>query len=188
MPASPIWHWIALVIAALLAVGGLIVVLLALFRDRSRGRPRCPKCWYDMAGVTGLKCPECGREARSTKRLHKTRRRWRRATLGALMLLLAGVTAVGAPLLQHGVLAGTPTWGYIAALPWIGSGPALKELEQRVKAGNTCGPNRDRNCASINGIKFESLAWLQDLGRKVADLRVRTTIDAINAYRATLPR
>src|SRR5688572_5966675 len=135
MPASPIWHWIALVIAALLAVGGLIVVLLALFRDRSRGRPRCPKCWYDMAGVTGLKCPECGREARSTKRLHKTRRRWRRATLGALMLLLAGVTAVGAPLLQHGVLAGTPTWGYIAALPWIGSGPALKELEQRVKAG-----------------------------------------------------
>jgi hypothetical protein len=42
--------------------------------------------------------------------------------------------------------------------------------------------------AEINGIKFESLEWLQDLGRKVADLRVQTTIDAINAYRATLPR
>ena len=66
--------------------------------------------------------------------------------------------------------------------------PQSIRFEQRVKAGNTCGPNRDRNCASINGIKFESLAWLQDLGRKVADLRVRTTIDAINAYRATLPR
>jgi creatinine amidohydrolase len=66
--------------------------------------------------------------------------------------------------------------------------PQSIRFEQRVKAGNTCGPNRDRNCASINGIKFESLAWLQDLGRKVADLRVQTTINAINAYRATLPR
>ena len=66
--------------------------------------------------------------------------------------------------------------------------PESIRFEQRVKAGNTCGPNRDRNCASINGIRFESLAWLQDLGRKVADLRVTTTINAINAYRATLPK
>jgi hypothetical protein len=42
--------------------------------------------------------------------------------------------------------------------------------------------------AEINGIKFESLQWLQDLGRKVADLRVTTTIKAITAYRATLPK
>jgi hypothetical protein len=42
--------------------------------------------------------------------------------------------------------------------------------------------------AEINGIKFQSLAWLQDLGRKVADLRVTTTINAINAYRATLSK
>ena len=54
--------------------------------------------------------------------------------------------------------------------------PQSIRFEQRVKAGT----------AEINGIKFESLAWLQDIGRKVADVRVRTTIDAINAYRATL--
>jgi hypothetical protein len=56
--------------------------------------------------------------------------------------------------------------------------PQSIRFEQRVKAGQ----------AEINGIKFESLAWLQDIGRKVADLRVITTVNAINAFRATLPR
>jgi creatinine amidohydrolase len=68
--------------------------------------------------------------------------------------------------------------------------PKSIRFEQRVKMGNTCvlGEKRDVPCASINGIKFESLAWLQDLGRKVADLRAKTTIDAIEKYRATLPK
>lgn len=56
--------------------------------------------------------------------------------------------------------------------------PQSIRFEQRVKAGQ----------AEINGVKFQSLAWLQDLGRKVADVRVKATIDAINAYRATLPK
>lgn len=56
--------------------------------------------------------------------------------------------------------------------------PQSIRFAQRVKAGQ----------AEINGIKFESLTWLQDLGRKVAVLRVTTTINAITAYRATLPK
>ncbi|WP_353268186.1 creatininase family protein [Gemmatimonas sp.] len=56
--------------------------------------------------------------------------------------------------------------------------PQSIRFAQRVKAGQ----------AEINGIKFESLAWLQELGRKVADLRVTTAINAINAYRASLPK
>lgn len=56
--------------------------------------------------------------------------------------------------------------------------PQSIRFEQRVKAGQ----------AEINGIKFQSLAWLQDIGRKVADLRVTTTVNAITAYRATLPK
>lgn len=55
--------------------------------------------------------------------------------------------------------------------------PQSIRYEQRVKAGED----------EINGVKFESLEWLQELGRKVADLRVTTTLNAINAYRATLP-
>jgi creatinine amidohydrolase len=56
--------------------------------------------------------------------------------------------------------------------------PQSIRYEQRVKAGQ----------AEINGIKFESLKWLQDLGRKIADLRAAATIKAIDAYRATLPK
>ncbi len=56
--------------------------------------------------------------------------------------------------------------------------PQSIRFAQRVKAGQ----------AEINGIKFESLQWLQELGRKVADLRVTTTITAITAYRATRPK
>jgi creatinine amidohydrolase len=56
--------------------------------------------------------------------------------------------------------------------------PTSIRYEQRKKVGQD----------EINGIKFQSLAWLQDLGRKVADLRVKITVDAINAYRATLPK
>lgn len=56
--------------------------------------------------------------------------------------------------------------------------PQSIRFEQRVKAGQ----------AEINGVKFQSLKWLQDIGRKVADVRVTHTINAVNAYRATLPK
>jgi creatinine amidohydrolase len=55
--------------------------------------------------------------------------------------------------------------------------PQSIRYAQRVKAGED----------EINGVKFESLEWLQELGRKVAELRVTTTLNAITAYRATLP-
>jgi hypothetical protein len=53
--------------------------------------------------------------------------------------------------------------------------PQALRYQQRVKAGQ----------AEINGIKFQSLAWLQDIGRKVVELRVSTTVNAINAYRSS---
>jgi creatinine amidohydrolase len=56
--------------------------------------------------------------------------------------------------------------------------PVSIRYPQRVKAGE----------AEINGVKFESLEWLQDIGRKVAELRTKLTVDAITAYRATLPK
>jgi creatinine amidohydrolase/Fe(II)-dependent formamide hydrolase-like protein len=56
--------------------------------------------------------------------------------------------------------------------------PQSIRFEQRKKAGQ----------AEINGIKFQSLKWLQDLGRKVAEVRVSATVNAISAYRATLPK
>lgn len=56
--------------------------------------------------------------------------------------------------------------------------PTSIRYEQRKKVGQD----------EINGVKFKSLKWLQDIGKQIVDLRVKTTVDAINAYRATLPK
>jgi hypothetical protein len=64
--------WTAIGVSAGLAV---VLLYVGLFQDRSRGRPRCPKCWYNMTGAPSLVCPECGHNARSPKRFYRTRRR-----------------------------------------------------------------------------------------------------------------
>lgn len=86
--------WVAWSAAAILAAGGLYVAGRALLADRARGRRRCPSCWYDLAGVAGLRCPECGREARSERALLRTRRHKRRAVGGLAMVVLAGAVAM----------------------------------------------------------------------------------------------
>src|SRR5688572_9581634 len=77
---TALW-WMGVAVCA----GGGVVVLVALLRDRSRGRRRCPRCWYEMTGVPGLVCPECGKAARREKALFRTRRRWRMAGVSALV-------------------------------------------------------------------------------------------------------
>lgn len=82
--------WLVWIVGSLFIGGGVLVLLLALFRDRSRGRKRCPKCWYDMthAPPPGLQCSECGREYAKESVLYRTRRRWRFAALGVLMVFI----------------------------------------------------------------------------------------------------
>ena len=76
--------------------------------DRSRGRPRCPACWYDMRGhvrsarnvlvapgqtsggtVAGIACPECGCEAESPAEFYQDRRRWGRVRFGVVVAVLS---------------------------------------------------------------------------------------------------
>ncbi|MCC6675969.1 MAG: hypothetical protein IT436_02380 [Phycisphaerales bacterium] len=76
---------------------GAALLLWALFRDRSRGRLRCPRCWYRMEGVPAIEsagrrlrtCPECGRACTGERQLRRTRRGKRRAAV-ALLLLVSG--------------------------------------------------------------------------------------------------
>lgn len=92
-------------------LSGAGVLLWALFRDRARGRRRCPRCWYDMAGVregAALVCPECGQASRTERALLRTRRRWRWAGAAAV-LILAGLVAARVPAYRHG--------GWIGAMP-----------------------------------------------------------------------
>src|ERR1043166_5996407 len=90
----PDWAELSWVIGAVLGCLGVVVVLVGVFRDRSRGRRRCSRCWYDMAGGAGLPWPECGRVHRNERRLLRTRRSRRVIALGVFLSVLALVTAV----------------------------------------------------------------------------------------------
>lgn len=79
----------------LILLAGLLAIVLigvatyvawwALFKDRGKGRRRCPRCWHDMSHTVGLTCSECGRTARSERGLARTRRRWGVAALAIVV-------------------------------------------------------------------------------------------------------
>lgn len=107
MAANLSWLW--LIGAALLAIGGIALVAWALFADRSRGRKRCAKCWYDMSATAGLKCPECGREARGERGLLATRRRWWWAVVGVGMVVGAWLVFKAPEIRANGLAVLVPT-------------------------------------------------------------------------------
>jgi HEAT repeat protein len=83
-------------LAAVLLLLGVWLVLRALVLDRSRGRRRCPRCWYELGALQTRKCPECGKEATSERALLRTRRS-PRAAAAAVTCIVAGLTALRGP-------------------------------------------------------------------------------------------
>jgi len=126
-----------LILSGLVAIGGCVIAIRGLFADRSRGRRRCPKCWYELTGLEGTRrCPECGRIAKSERSLRRTRRHWIASIAGAF-LVAVGLTAIGARQVhRHGWIGAVPTIGYIAALPAIDfDSEAFEEIRRRIAAG-----------------------------------------------------
>ena len=132
--------WIWWLSGGVLAAAGLALLWWSLFRDRARGRRRCPRCWYDMAVVPGLVCPECGRDARREKRLFKTRPRWRRAGLGVVLIVIAAGFAAYPVYSSQSPYAFLPTEVLVLMAPEAGREAAASsqakavraELEQRI--------------------------------------------------------
>lgn len=120
---SPGWSaWFLGGLCAVVTLAGASLTLAALFWDRSRGRRRCRSCWYDMSSVVGLRCPECGREARRERDLFRTRRRWRRAAVGVALLVLVAPAGFAVPRVRaRGWVGAVPTTVLMAVSPW---GPA----------------------------------------------------------------
>lgn len=139
---SPSWPLSAA--ALLLAAAGLAILLIALFRDRARGRPRCPRCWYSLAGLDEPACPECGHTPRLPESLYRTRRHWARALAG-LALIAAGAATHAAPIVHRGGwYALAPTSLLVFLIPpheqqWTVTGmrgsyhPAVVELSRRLE-------------------------------------------------------
>lgn len=104
---------LALLAASFLLLCALALISLGLWLDRSRGRRRCPGCWYALEGAkpsesSPLTCPECGRIIKNERALLRTRRRW-------------WIVAAGLPLLASAtfIIARARIW----ALPWEHSIP-----------------------------------------------------------------
>ena len=82
---------IYLISFGLIFLAGLALTYWGLWGNRSKGRPRCPKCWYDMRGsLPNVVCPECGHNALVERRLYKDRRRWWAIVLGVILILPSG--------------------------------------------------------------------------------------------------
>lgn len=127
------WTTIAIlswILAGAFGAGGLVLIVLGLFRDRQRHLRRCPKCWYHMQGVAGRTCPECGHTARSEPALFKRRRSGRLIAVGLVVALLSLPLGLWPKVARDGWWTVTPTivlirlwpddiptWGAAAAPP-----------------------------------------------------------------------
>ncbi len=107
-------------VAAGVILFGAAVIGRSIWGDRSRGRRRCPKCWYDMAGAPTLVCPECGHDAVEVAMLYRTRRLRRPAIIGIAVIVLGGLGLLVTPIRTGAWRAGVPTGTLIA---WFESMP-----------------------------------------------------------------
>ncbi|MCH7792608.1 MAG: hypothetical protein IID31_10055 [Planctomycetes bacterium] len=127
--ASTGWDWIFHALGWALAAAGLLLALWALFWDRSRGRKRCPKCWYSMEGAAQgeggrYTCPECGKVIADDRTLHRTRRRPRRVVISLMVWIVGYAVFVTPAVRRDGWVAVIPT----SVLIVIASPERIKEL------------------------------------------------------------
>lgn len=115
--------WIFTVLTWLLLALGVLGLAWALLWDRSRGRKRCPKCWYVVEGVPkedgATTCPECGKVVRKPRKFRKTRRRWGWATLPVLMLMGSYASHAYPTVRDHGWWRAVPDAALIAMVPYV---------------------------------------------------------------------
>ncbi len=103
---------------------GIGVGAWALLWDRSRGRRRCPKCWYDLSGTEpggrgGWVCPECGRRGTQERSLRRTRRRWRWVGVVVLLLCVSHGLRVTPDVRRNGWIEAAPDVLVVASFPFL---------------------------------------------------------------------
>jgi|GEM_PF-2702457 len=125
---SPLTPWHVMIGGVL--VFGLALLTHSLIGDRAKGRKRCPRCWYDLAGASfagegdeqSLTCPECGREVRQEKDLGRARRS--KLAVGAGVLLVGLSLSIGTWLslvdTNRGVPGLIPNWLFARMMIWSG--------------------------------------------------------------------
>ncbi len=174
MNPSPLADWVFLAVGFPIGLAGVLLLLWALFSDRSRGRARCPKCWYDVGGIpatydAGVTCPECGRAGLRERDLARTRRRWRWATVG----LVVAATGLGVSKIPGARANGwpglVPTWALVYVTP-MRDGPNAVMFARTSFPGGVPGPT-----PSIAS-QLEAEAWRRVSAGRAWDWQSRVLI------------
>jgi len=130
------WSWLLAALGVIVADSVFVFIAWrALFSDKSKGRRRCPRCWYDLSYSPGMSCAECGFAAAHEKQLYCTRRRYGAAILA--IILAAGVSLFATyHTTQQGVAGMVPTRVLLWSLPVLSpDGDLYAELMRRTRSG-----------------------------------------------------
>lgn len=125
-------------LTTLLLCTGLSVVVVGWRASPSRGRKRCPRCWYDMVGTTAATCPECGRVITRPSQLLRARVSRPMMALGCLLIATSYGVLKSRPIAAGNWRGALPATGLITALPWLPlqmHGWDEGTLRQRASAG-----------------------------------------------------
>jgi len=178
MSSDLILYWLPFVACIAIVVGSTYYAWKAIYSDRSRGRRRCPKCWYDLAYSKGMTCSECGYTARRESEFTRTKRFYGRAAAG---ILICVITILGAYInvAERGIVASMPTSILIACMPLVGDGGSevMTTLGRRLMMDQVTDQQRlaiIRRCVKGDWmVAPPSDAWMNKYGPMLDELRSR---------------
>lgn len=123
------------VVGDVVLVTGLVLSCASLVpRFLRRKQPRCPTCSYDLTGVALTpvpKCPECGKQARSTKRLFRGRVHRRLLAGGVVLSLLCNVPYSVPRVEEAGWVGAFPTTALALWYPYFTPDRGDRQSEQK---------------------------------------------------------
>lgn len=126
-----VWLWWGSGMAV--ALVGAALLVWALFSDRSRGRKRCPKCWYSLERAPSWCCPECGNTVQREGQLFNTRRRWGWVGASIVLLVAAAYLAAQPKVQQDGWRSLVPSVVLVLALNLESNEWVIEEFNRRYK-------------------------------------------------------
>ena len=110
-----------------LVLVGVLIAWRFGWRDPGKGKRRCPRCWYDMTATAGLRCSECGHEARREAALFRRQRRWRWLAVAFLMLLVAHPISRWPDMQRDGPIGALPRTAVLLWWPTLTRDALLKK-------------------------------------------------------------